>query len=226
MLACLLVWSVSFSQSFVCSLLQTLSRNNSLGLYRFAECGDVINPTLGLRRGENYTFVQADRTNFFHPFGVHGATNIFTEGTTTAVVLERQDYEQVFHAPPHLWAAHDDFSVHVRVEDPLVTETTYYCLIHHGMEGVIRILPPVESTQQQQATTTMTTTGSSNFVDTRSDFDKKCGTTGLGDFQLPNRLCPDRFVCGTELVSEELKEFSDCLEAANCAMMSGMTTGM
>ena len=57
-------------------------------------------------------------------------------------------------------------------------------------------------------------------------FDQACGSFGLETFQLPNPLCPDRFVCGTDTVSDELQHFSSCLEAANCAMMSGMTTGV
>ena len=134
-----------------------------------------------------------------------------------------EDYQQIFLTPPQHWAAHDDFSVQVRFDDPQVTETSFYCIIHYGMEGKIKILPP--SVETETASVATLTSGASDYVDTRSDFDKKCGTTGLNDFQLPNQLCPDRFVCGTELVSPELREFSDCLEAANCAMMSGMTTG-
>lgn len=180
----------------------------------------MVNPTLGLRRGENYTFVQSDRTNYFHPFGIHDVPNINYEGQN---VVENDYYERAFHAPPQLWAARDDFSVNVRFDDPLVTQTSYYCIIHYGMEGNIQILPP--STEAQNTPVASVTSGASDFVDKRSEFDKKCGTTGLNEFQLPSNLCPDRFVCGTELVSPELREFSECLEAANCAMMSGMTTG-
>lgn len=37
------------------------------GYFYFEECGDMVNPTLGLEIGETYTFIQKDRTNFFHP---------------------------------------------------------------------------------------------------------------------------------------------------------------
>lgn len=40
-----------------------------LGYYQFAECGNVINPILGLRLNQLYTFVQEDRSNWFHPLG-------------------------------------------------------------------------------------------------------------------------------------------------------------
>ena len=38
------------------------------GYYYFEECGEHwINPTIGMEVGEVYTFIQKDRTNFWHP---------------------------------------------------------------------------------------------------------------------------------------------------------------
>jgi hypothetical protein len=62
--------------------------------------------------------------------------------------------------------------------------------------------------------------------DTPGPFDKQCGTYGLDAFQLPNPVCPDRFVCGVEGQDEELQSFAECIDAMDCAMMSGMTTGV
>jgi uncharacterized protein (DUF305 family) len=62
--------------------------------------------------------------------------------------------------------------------------------------------------------------------DTPGPFDKQCGTYGLDAFQLPNPVCPDRFVCGVEEQDEELQSFAECIDAMDCAMMSGMTTGV
>ncbi len=42
---------------------------SELGYYVFEECGDTVNPTLGLEIGETYTFIQKDPTNFYHPLG-------------------------------------------------------------------------------------------------------------------------------------------------------------
>jgi hypothetical protein len=42
---------------------------SELGYYTFEECGDTINPTLGIEVGETYTFVQKDPSNYFHPLG-------------------------------------------------------------------------------------------------------------------------------------------------------------
>ncbi|KAL7562610.1 hypothetical protein ACA910_002714 [Epithemia clementina (nom. ined.)] len=40
-----------------------------LGYYMFEECGDQVNPTIGMKVGETYTFVQADRSNYYHAMG-------------------------------------------------------------------------------------------------------------------------------------------------------------
>ena len=34
------------------------SNGNQLGYYRFEECGEINNPTIGLIRGEKYEFIQ------------------------------------------------------------------------------------------------------------------------------------------------------------------------
>lgn len=33
----------------------------------FEECGDTVNPTIGLEIGQTYTFLQTDRSNYYHP---------------------------------------------------------------------------------------------------------------------------------------------------------------
>ena len=40
-----------------------------LGYYKFKECGDKTNPTLGMEVGKTYEFVQTDRSNYYHPLG-------------------------------------------------------------------------------------------------------------------------------------------------------------
>jgi len=198
-----------------------------VGHYTFEECGDVINPTLGLVVGQNYTFVQADRSNYYHPLGFPNTPNSFLEGEKS---IQRDAYTRRFFEPSPIWISYDEFSVQVRFDD--ANQKPYYeCLLHQGMEGSIVLLRDGSSStaindlsvtdQAEEPVNAITT-----FVDNRSEFDKACGTYGLGQFQLPNPLCPDRFICGTEDVTDELQHFSACLEAANCAMMSGMTTGV
>ncbi|KAL7502179.1 hypothetical protein ACHAWX_000484 [Stephanocyclus meneghinianus] len=42
---------------------------SELGYFRFQECGDVPNPTLGIELGKTYEFIQADPSNHMHPLG-------------------------------------------------------------------------------------------------------------------------------------------------------------
>ena len=189
-----------------------------LGMYTFEECGDVINPTPGLEVGQMYTFVQSDRSNFYHPLGIDATPNTFLIGSET---IEAQEFDAKFTGPSYVWASYDDFSVQVKFDDPSV-QSYYFCRIHYNMEGSIQLLQngvPVGGSLTSVA-------DFGGYVDTRSSFDKECGSFGLEKFQLPNPLCPDRFICGIEGVSDKLRHFSKCLEAANCGMMSGMTTGV
>ena len=59
--------------------------------------------------------------------------------------------------------------------------------------------------------------------DNVSEFDKQCGTFNVSDYQLPHGQCPTRFVC--DVANEPgLKDYAECFDAINCAMMVGMTT--
>lgn len=62
--------------------------------------------------------------------------------------------------------------------------------------------------------------------DSPGQFDEKCGTFGLDAYQLPNIQCPDRFVClGNDVTDSSLVQYATCIDAMNCAMLAGMTTG-
>jgi hypothetical protein len=41
----------------------------SLGYFRFKECPGMVNPTIGIEVGQTYTFIQTDRSNWYHPMG-------------------------------------------------------------------------------------------------------------------------------------------------------------
>jgi hypothetical protein len=57
--------------------------------------------------------------------------------------------------------------------------------------------------------------------DVPGEFDSTCGTFGLDPYVLPHPECLSRFVC-TEGTADQ---FAACIDAMNCAMMVGMTTG-
>ena len=60
--------------------------------------------------------------------------------------------------------------------------------------------------------------------DVIDSFDEKCGTFNTSSYQLPNAECPEKFVCDVADGSSTLSEFSECMDAMNCAMMVGMTS--
>lgn len=63
--------------------------------------------------------------------------------------------------------------------------------------------------------------------DVPGSFDKQCGTFNLDNFQLPREECPAAFVCGADTQADfEMQEFSACIEATDCEMFVGMTTGV
>jgi len=62
--------------------------------------------------------------------------------------------------------------------------------------------------------------------DSPGKFDETCGTHGLDLFQLPNSQCPPTFVCGADQTSDSVQKFSRCINAMNCHMFAGMTTGV
>jgi len=111
----------------------------------------------------------------------------------------------------------DDLNVDV------VLKCLYFFLpqIHQFMSGRIKILKdgvPVSTKDEPPL---------GYAYDEPGDFDQKCGTFGLDPFQLPNAVCPDQFVCGVEEVElQSVADFSACIDAMNCHMLSGMTTGV
>jgi Domain of unknown function (DUF305) len=60
--------------------------------------------------------------------------------------------------------------------------------------------------------------------DVPSSFDEACGSFALADFQLPNPQCPEKFICDAQ--DSEISHFATCVEAQNCHMFMGMTTGV
>jgi 23S rRNA U2552 (ribose-2'-O)-methylase RlmE/FtsJ len=91
--------------------------------------------------------------------------------------------------------------------------------IHQFMTGRIKLLKngvPVSATNNPPL---------GYDYDAISPFDARCGTFNLESSKLPNSQCPNRFVCVPDSAETKLKEFSACIDAMNCHMMRGMTTG-
>ena len=89
--------------------------------------------------------------------------------------------------------------------------------IHEGMSGRIKLLKNGEPVNEALEPTI------DYVLNPASEFDQKCGTYDLGDYVLPNQFCPETFVCDTSDKSETVQQYSECMNALNCAMFRGMT---
>jgi hypothetical protein len=92
--------------------------------------------------------------------------------------------------------------------------------IHEFMTGRIKLLKNSKVLRNENKPEI------SYSYDILSEFDTRCGTFKLDEFQLPNDVCPSRFVCPNADSSDVLKTFTACIDAMNCAMFAGMTTNV
>mmetsp|Transcript_43826 Transcript_43826/g.65022 ORF Transcript_43826/g.65022 Transcript_43826/m.65022 type:complete len:287 (-) Transcript_43826:74-934(-) len=142
-----------------------------------------------------------------------------------AATTEEEDfgldaYEPRFMQPLHIWKAEGEFSVKLRFDTADYTKDLFYfCQIHEFMGGRIKI------TRDGAPHSWIDNPSLGYEYDQPSEFDTECGTYGLANFQLPNSNCPDRFVCDKEDAPEGYRKFAQCIDAIDCHMISGMTTG-
>ena len=142
--------------------------------------------------------------------------------TTGADNFGLDDYEPKFFHPLGQWTEYGDFSITLKFDiDDFSDDIFYFCHIHQFMTGRIKLL------DTDDFSLSLVDTPKIDYAyDEPSLYDRACGTFGLGDFQLPNSQCPDKFVCNVPAGDPALSAFSDCIDSMDCAMMQGMTTGV
>eukprot|EP00592_Proboscia_alata_P007435 CAMPEP_0194358064 /NCGR_PEP_ID=MMETSP0174-20130528/5410_1 /TAXON_ID=216777 /ORGANISM="Proboscia alata, Strain PI-D3" /LENGTH=822 /DNA_ID=CAMNT_0039128291 /DNA_START=277 /DNA_END=2743 /DNA_ORIENTATION=+ len=165
-----------------------------------------------------------------------------------------QTYITEFAYPLDEWLKHS-YSVAFRLNDetPLSQDLFYYCHLHQGMSGRIKLLvlddtdadaDPTQMEVNKKVGTTfvpalaqdvpMAAVGYSESISVssmerksnqQSTFDEQCGTFDLQPFRLPHKECPERFVCDNDEEDEDGigNQFAECVDAMNCAMTVGMT---
>jgi len=245
------------------------------GFFTFAECPDVISPTIGMYLNTIYTFDQSHRSNYYHPMGfaynLDGALTGSPElepvnvppGSSSSCdssetcpspiyfkngvalkpaeysnldVVEGNwvgsqdfgldDYEPEFFIPLADWAG-DIYSVKLKFTDSDIDQDIFYfCHIHAGMSGRIKIFPEGGDFPLVTLDTPEFPTGYEYAAP--SAFDLACGTVGLEGFQTAddNNECPTSFVCADSGASDALTSFTDCINAMDCKMLQGMTTSV
>jgi hypothetical protein len=228
-----------------------------MGEFQVEGCNGT-SPVLAFRRGETYTLVQHDITNWMHPlglayypdgahgfeqfqevpelefptpqvcdqvqfrcnpgqdvkqaplYGIDGVYETFDDwnnGVTGGLDV----YEPAFKVPQDQWMGRN-YSVKITVPGNSYTkEFFYFCHIHSGMSGMIKVTDPVEN-----ANILMQKFEPTTYYTQADKFDSVCGTSEVSMFHTSkDKFCPGQnFLCQTR----HNKEFSSCMEAIGCKM--------
>eukprot|EP00092_Neocalanus_flemingeri_P008162 GFUD01008802.1.p1 GENE.GFUD01008802.1~~GFUD01008802.1.p1 ORF type:complete len:391 (-),score=82.88 GFUD01008802.1:147-1319(-) len=215
-------------------------------------------PVLAVKRGETYTLVQDNITNWMHPLGlayypdgahgfqlfaevpeleyptpqvcdqvqfscnpgenvkqaplygidgIHETYEDWNNGLTSGLDV----YEPAFKVPQDQWKE-QKYSVKITV--PLESKTKeffYFCHIHSGMSGLIRVTDPLEN-----ANGLAQKFDPKKYYKQADKFDANCGTSEVSEFHTKkDSFCPGQnFLCETR----HNKDFSECMEAIGCKM--------
>lgn len=108
-----------------------------------------------------------------------------------------------------------------------ITDTTstadlfYFCHIHNGMSGRIKLVTGERSTTHLQAANLPALYTHS----VPANFDNGCGTFGL-DAYSGAKICPaqdtNKFLCAADNATTAVTNFNECLHAMDCAMHTEM----
>jgi len=130
------------------------------------------------------------------------------------------DYEPLFFYPFGQWLEEGLFSVNLKFTEDFNRDIFYFCHIHQGMTGRIKLLRdgvPVSEGDVPEIP---------YEYDVPSRFDALCGNFGLDGNRLPDDQCPETFVCLADGAPADLGLFADCVNAQDCSMFKGMTSGV
>ncbi|CAJ1948863.1 unnamed protein product [Cylindrotheca closterium] len=127
--------------------------------------------------------------------------------------------EPLFFHPFRDWQSYGAMETYLNYDFPLAQDFFYFCHIHSGMSGRIKLIDA--DGNKLSAENTPELPYEYNKV---AEFDEVCGTYNLTDFQpsKDNNMCPPMFICTSD--GAEMSQYAKCVEAMNCHMMSSMTT--
>lgn len=135
-----------------------------------------------------------------------------------------EGYEPEFFYPLAEWGL-AEYTIKLRFDETITQDIFYFCHIHAGMTGRIKILSDETTPLVEDDTPAI---GYSYTVP--DTFDAACGTAGLADYEnyAFNDECPDEFVCFDEtgIDSNTVIEFAKCINAMDCQMLDGMTSSV
>merc|ERR1719274_13378 len=125
------------------------------------------------------------------------------------------NYEPEFFIPKGDWLA-TKYKVELTITDTAyATDMFYFCHIHAGMSGIIKIADA--TTGAVVSTKTAATTLPADYYKTPTTYDKSCGSYGIDAFQTSKGACGnEHFVCTTAATPSG--SFGDCLSSTDCAI--------
>jgi hypothetical protein len=129
--------------------------------------------------------------------------------------------EPLFYNSRENWGA-DKYAVHVKLatQDSYLDDLYYFCHIHSGMSGRIKILDSGTDTQNHPEDSIGDGHIPSDYYGEVSTFDESCGTFDLGSYE--NKCQDDVFVCDNGKATDGMKTFHKCLHAMDCHMQEEM----
>jgi len=126
--------------------------------------------------------------------------------------------EPLFFHPLADWESYGSFVTSLNFDDENFDEDIFYfCHVHAGMSGRIKLIG------SDGAMVSETNTPEIPYeYSCVSPFDRECGTWGLDKFKTSlNPMCPNSFICYD--LSGFIGEMVECVNAMDCAMLTGMT---
>merc|ERR1719269_535019 len=130
-------------------------------------------------------------------------------------------YEPEFFYPKDQWSENLYFVALTVTDTTYAKDLFYFCHIHAGMSGVIKVL---DSSGANPSTAHATSVfDPSTYYKAPSTYDQSCGTYGLDAYK-SGATCTDEFLCHTGTLAEG--SFGDCLKAMDCAMDKNMMTNL
>ena len=133
-------------------------------------------------------------------------------------------YEPDFFYPKDQWGENSYFIALTITDTTYAKDLFYFCHIHAGMSGTIRVVDSsVAAVSTAHATSVF---DPATYYMTPSTYDQSCGTYGLDGGSTSYKsgaTCTDEeFLCHTGTLAEG--SFGDCLKAMDCQMDTEMMT--
>jgi len=151
--------------------------------------------------------------------GVYSNIESLKNVTTEEGDFGLEAVEPLFFHPYGSWQEYGAFDTYLKYDFPLEQDFFYFCHIHSGMSGRVKLIDSTGNKLSAEDTPALP-----YEYNVLGEFDQACGTFNLTDYQpsKESNQCPSMFVCPES--GEELSQYAKCVEAMNCHMMSSMTT--